>query len=269
MVDQLYQEVTNEVAMLKSWNFTQLPGILQSMNIWQQVFGQAGSTYTSTDPGSTLNNQYPSDPSNYANMTDARLPVHAQSTVGIRKRETSLGRKPHRPSESDLFESATDRSARIQSYVEHSNSASGLPPPLCRRAMKKWQRWLHSFKPYRPRKSPMLAPKSSAMRRIRPNKHTPSSSNRQSAAIGRILSSQPARWRMLFPWQVSNHGRARKKGQVILMTAILADFGNGGPDLINDVANLYINAINSAFGLIKGDVAWILNVLIILSIMWS
>ncbi len=54
------------------------------------------------------------------------------------------------------------------------------------------------------------------------------------------------------------------------MTAILAvDFGNGGPDLINDVANQYINAINSGFGLIKGDVTWMLNVLIILSIMWS
>jgi type IV secretion system protein TrbL len=54
------------------------------------------------------------------------------------------------------------------------------------------------------------------------------------------------------------------------MTAFLAlDFGNGGPDLINDVANQYINAINSGFGLIKGDVTWLLNVLIILSIMWS
>jgi type IV secretion system protein TrbL len=54
------------------------------------------------------------------------------------------------------------------------------------------------------------------------------------------------------------------------MTAILAvDFGNGGPDLINDVANQYINAINSGFGLIKGDVTWVLNVLIILSITWS
>jgi type IV secretion system protein TrbL len=54
------------------------------------------------------------------------------------------------------------------------------------------------------------------------------------------------------------------------MTAILAvDFGNGGPDLINDVANQYLNAINNGFGLIKGDVAWVLNVLIILSIMWS
>jgi type IV secretion system protein TrbL len=42
-----------------------------------------------------------------------------------------------------------------------------------------------------------------------------------------------------------------------------------GPDLINDVANQYINAINSGFGLIEGDVTWLLNVLIILSIMWS
>ena len=108
MVDQLYQEVTNEVAMLKSWNFTQLPGILQSMNIWQQVFGQAGTTYSSTDPGSTLNSQYPSDPSNYANMTDASLPVHAERLGS--GREKRPGRKPHRP-ERDISESATDRAA--------------------------------------------------------------------------------------------------------------------------------------------------------------
>jgi type IV secretion system protein TrbL len=42
-----------------------------------------------------------------------------------------------------------------------------------------------------------------------------------------------------------------------------------GPDLINDVANQYINAINNGFGLIKGDVTHLLNVLIILSILWS
>jgi type IV secretion system protein TrbL len=56
---------------------------------------------------------------------------------------------------------------------------------------------------------------------------------------------------------------------LIFPTAILADFGNGGPDVLNDVANRYINAINSGFGLIKGDVTWILNLLIILSILWS
>jgi type IV secretion system protein TrbL len=55
------------------------------------------------------------------------------------------------------------------------------------------------------------------------------------------------------------------------MRTIIAavDFGNGGPDLLNSVANQYIQAINQGFGLIRGDVAWLLNVLIILSILWS
>jgi type IV secretory pathway TrbL component len=52
----------------------------------------------------------------------------------------------------------------------------------------------------------------------------------------------------------------------MMMNILALDYG---PDLINDVANQYINAINSGFGLIKGDVTWLLNVLIILSIMWS
>jgi type IV secretion system protein TrbL len=42
-----------------------------------------------------------------------------------------------------------------------------------------------------------------------------------------------------------------------------------GPDLINNIANQYINAINSGFGLIQGDVTRLLNILIILSILWS
>jgi type IV secretion system protein TrbL len=53
------------------------------------------------------------------------------------------------------------------------------------------------------------------------------------------------------------------------MMGILADFGNGGPDLLNDVANQYIKAINNGFGLISADVSRILNVLIVLSIFWS
>jgi hypothetical protein len=56
---------------------------------------------------------------------------------------------------------------------------------------------------------------------------------------------------------------------VIVMNMHILAFGGYGPDLINDVANQYIKAINSGFGLIRGDVTWILNVLIILSIMWS
>ena len=121
MVDQLYQEVTNEVAMLKSWNFTQLPGILQSMNVWQQVFGQAGSTYTSIDPGSTLNSQYPSDPNNYANMTDAN---YQSMQTGWDQEERSVLIE-NRTVQNQTYLNLQPTAQRIQSYVEHSNSASG------------------------------------------------------------------------------------------------------------------------------------------------
>ena len=121
MVDQPYQEVTNEVAMLKSWNFTQLPGILQSMNVWQQVFGQAGSTYTSTDPGGTLNSQYPSDPNNYANMTDAS---YQSMQTGWDQEERSVLIE-NRTVQNQTYLNLQPTAQRIQSYVEHSNSASG------------------------------------------------------------------------------------------------------------------------------------------------
>ena len=53
-------------------------------------------------------------------------------------------------------------------------------------------------------------------------------------------------------------------------TPLLAvDFGNGGPDLLNDVANRYINAVNAGFPLIRGDVTFVLNVLIVVSVAWS
>jgi type IV secretion system protein TrbJ len=121
MVDQLYQEVTNEVAMLKSWNFTQLPGILQSMNVWQQVFGQAASTYTSTAPASTLNSQYPSDPNNYANMTDAS---YQSMQTGWDQEERSVLIE-NRTVQNQTYLNLQPTAQRIQSYVEHSNSASG------------------------------------------------------------------------------------------------------------------------------------------------
>ena len=121
MVDQLYQEVTNEVAMLKSWNFTQLPGILQSMNIWQQVFGQAGTTYSSTDPGSALNSQYPSDPSNYANMTDGSY----QSMQNAWDQEERNVLVENRTVQNETYLNLQPTAQRIQAYVEHSNSASG------------------------------------------------------------------------------------------------------------------------------------------------
>jgi type IV secretion system protein TrbL len=40
-------------------------------------------------------------------------------------------------------------------------------------------------------------------------------------------------------------------------------------DLINDIVQRYVDAINHGFGLLKPDVAWVLNVLIIISVAWS
>jgi P-type conjugative transfer protein TrbJ len=119
MVDQLYQEVTNGVAMVKSWNFTQLPGLLQNMNVWQQVF--SGATYSSTDPGNTLNSQYPSDPSSYASVTDASY----QSMRSGWDREERSALVENRTIQNQTYLNLQPTAQRIQSYVEHSNSASG------------------------------------------------------------------------------------------------------------------------------------------------
>ncbi len=121
LVEQFQQEVQNGLAMVKSWNFTQLPGILQSMNVWQQVFGQAGTTYSSTDPGNMLNSQYPSDPGNYANMTDASY----QSMRSGWDQEQRSVLIENRTVQNQTYLNLQPTAQRIQSYVEHSNSASG------------------------------------------------------------------------------------------------------------------------------------------------
>jgi P-type conjugative transfer protein TrbJ len=121
MVDQLYQEVSNGVAMVKGWNFTQLPGLLQNMNVWQQVFGQAGATYSSTDPGTSLNSQYPSDLTHYANMADSDI----QSLRRGWDQEQRSVLVENRTVQNDTYLNLQPTAQRIQSYVEHSNSASG------------------------------------------------------------------------------------------------------------------------------------------------
>jgi P-type conjugative transfer protein TrbJ len=121
LVEQFQQEVQNDLAMVKSWNFTQLPGILQSMNIWQQVFGQAGTTYSSTDPGGTLNSQYPSDPSNYANVTNTNY----QSMLNGWDQETRNVLIENRTVQNQTYLNMQPTAQRIQAYVDHSNSASG------------------------------------------------------------------------------------------------------------------------------------------------
>jgi P-type conjugative transfer protein TrbJ len=121
MVDQLYQEVSNGVAMVKGWNFTQLPGLLQNMNVWQQVFGQAGATYSSTDPGTSLNSQYPSDLTHYANMADSDI----QSLRSGWDQEQRSVLVENRTVQNETYLNLQPTAQRIQSYVEHSNSASG------------------------------------------------------------------------------------------------------------------------------------------------
>jgi P-type conjugative transfer protein TrbJ len=120
MVQHLYEQVNNEVAMVKSWNFTQLPGLLQNMNVWQQVFGQ-GTTYSSTDPGTTLNSQYPSDPGSYAGTSDTDI---AAKRAGWDQEERNILIE-NRTVQNDTYQNLQPTAQRIQAYVEHSNSASG------------------------------------------------------------------------------------------------------------------------------------------------
>jgi type IV secretion system protein TrbJ len=122
LVELFQQEVQNELAMLKNWNFTELPGILQSMNVWQQVFGQAGTTYSSTNPGGALSNQYPSDPSNYAGMTDA---AYQSMQNGWDQDERSVLIE-NRTVQNQTYLSLQPAARRISDYVNHSNSASGV-----------------------------------------------------------------------------------------------------------------------------------------------
>jgi P-type conjugative transfer protein TrbJ len=121
MVDNLYQEVTNDVAMVKGWNFTQLPGLLQNMNVWQQVFGQAGSTYSSTDPANALSTMFPSDLGTFANTADGQI---AAMRSGWDQEERSV-LVENRTVQNQTYLNLQPTAQRIQQYVEHSNSASG------------------------------------------------------------------------------------------------------------------------------------------------
>ena len=121
LVEQFRQQIQNQLAMLQNWGFTQLPGILQSMNVWQQVFGQAGATYSSTDPGTTLNSQYPSDPGSYANTSES-------SMDGIRSGWDQEQRNvliENRTVQNDTYRDLQPTADRVQVYVERSNAAPG------------------------------------------------------------------------------------------------------------------------------------------------
>lgn len=121
LVEQFKEEVQNELAMLKSWNFSDLPGILQSMSVWQQVFSQAGPTYSSSNPGPAINSQYPDDPNSYANMTDAN---YQSMENGWDQEERSI-LVENRTVQNETYLNLQPTAQRIQDDVDHSNSASG------------------------------------------------------------------------------------------------------------------------------------------------
>ena len=121
LVEQFRQQIQNQLAMLQNWRFTQLPGILQSMNVWQQVFGQSGTTYSSTDPGTTLNSQYPADPGSYANTSDAALAT-MRTRWDQEQRNVLI---ENRTVQNDTYLDLQPTAQRIQAYVEKSNSAPG------------------------------------------------------------------------------------------------------------------------------------------------
>jgi P-type conjugative transfer protein TrbJ len=122
MVAKLQQEIQNQLAMLKGWGYTQLPGILASMGIWQQVFGQEGSTYTSTSPGGTLNTLYPSDPSSYSQTNDSAIAQMRQEWDQT-QRQTLI---ENRTVQNDTYLDLSPTAQRIQAYIQQSNSAPGI-----------------------------------------------------------------------------------------------------------------------------------------------
>jgi P-type conjugative transfer protein TrbJ len=121
MVEQLSQQIQNQLAMLKSWGYSQLSGILQSMDVWQQVFGQAGNTYSSTDPGNALGSQYPFDPSSYAGVSDAGI----QSMRSGWDQEERNVLIENRTVQNEAYLSLEPTAQRIGQYVDRSNGASG------------------------------------------------------------------------------------------------------------------------------------------------
>jgi P-type conjugative transfer protein TrbJ len=112
--------------MLQNWGFTQLPGILQSMNVWHQVFSQAGTTYTSTDPGSAVNSQYPSDPNAYTSVSAGSY----QSMRNGWDQEQRNVLIENRTVQNDTYLNLQPTADRIQAYVQHSNSAPGATAAL-------------------------------------------------------------------------------------------------------------------------------------------
>ena len=121
LVQQLRQQVENQAAMLHGWGYSQLPGILQQMNVWKGVFGRAGGPYSSRTPGTSLDQQYQLGPGSYANTSDADI----ESKRDGWDREERKVLVENRTVQDDTYQSLQPTADRINQYVQRSNAATG------------------------------------------------------------------------------------------------------------------------------------------------
>jgi len=122
LVNQFKQQIQNQMAMLQNWGFTQLSQILQSMNVWQQVFGQAGAVYSSLDPATLLDSQFPLEPSSFTSLSNS---VVAAMESGWDQEERNVLIE-NRKVQNDTYLNLQPTADLIQTYVEHSNAAPGI-----------------------------------------------------------------------------------------------------------------------------------------------
>jgi len=121
LVTQFHQEIQNQLSMLQGWGFTELGGILQSMSVWQQVFGEAGNTYSSTDPGNLLDSQYPDAPSSFNGFTNTQI-TSMRQTWDQEERQVLI---ENRTVQNESYLNMAPTAQRVQAYVQHSDSAPG------------------------------------------------------------------------------------------------------------------------------------------------
>ena len=121
LVTQFQQQIQNQLAMLQSWGYSQLTGILQEMSVWQQVFGQPGTPYASSEPGIALNQTYPDDPTDYATATDAGIAAMRQSW----DQEDRSVLVENRTVQDDAYQSMATNAQIIGNDLQQSNAAPG------------------------------------------------------------------------------------------------------------------------------------------------
>lgn len=122
LVEQFRQQIQNQRAMLKGWGFTELGGILQSMEVWQGVLGRPEGGYATPDPGTPLNRDYPPDPTAYTATTDASM----QSMQARWDQESRRILIENRTIQNDTVLNLAPTADRIGQYVQHSNAVSGI-----------------------------------------------------------------------------------------------------------------------------------------------